>query len=248
MTDMRSTGAPMYPAVPMSGEGNRALSVERKPAMRKSTTEDFRLKTAAEFGGLAAHQSVWFFLTLVWFCVCCMPRMSLAVQVIDEGIVITNENPGIVMTTITNYDAGPCTGGILNVHFYPGLQDYMKGNNAYAKQQMDYFLARPDYTSINPRQGQYLSLAYYIRGMIYQYHASGIGRQALAAADFKNSIQTDPKNYLAYLELARVYTSLDRKKEAINTLESVLKLKLPASIETQAKAELADLQKQGGLK
>jgi hypothetical protein len=248
MTDTESTEILDHATGRMARDLNLFTPVEQKDPVRKTMIEDVRLKIAAEFRRTASNRTAWVFLTTVLFCVCWVPRMALGAQATSEDIAITNENPGMTMTSMTNYDAGPCTGGILNAHFYPGLQDYMKGNHAYAKQQMDYFLARPDYTSINPRQGQYLSLAYYIRGMIYQYHASGIGRHALAAADFKNSIQTDSKNYLAYIELARVYTSLDRKKDAVRTLESVLKFKIPPAIEIEVKAELTNLQKQGGTK
>jgi tetratricopeptide (TPR) repeat protein len=182
------------------------------------------------------------FLCISIFISLAFPAQSVA-QNSGEAVSILNTRPGVDMTPMTSYNGGPCTGSILNAHFFPGMIDYSKGNYAYAKQQMDYFIARPAYTAMNPRQGQYLSLALYIRGMIYFRHASGIGRYGLAIADFKSAIIMNPRNYLAHLELAHAYASLSQKEEAIKVLTSLLEMKdLPVTTLNEAKRDLNEIE------
>ena len=83
---------------------------------------------------------------------------------VHDGLII--ETPSRVATLgatpKTKLNTGPCVGDILNFHYFPGLIDYSKGNYRYAIQQLDYVLARPEYTSMNPRQGEILSHGHYI--------------------------------------------------------------------------------------
>jgi tetratricopeptide (TPR) repeat protein len=113
----------------------------------------------------------------------------------------------------------------LNAHYFPGLLDYKNGNYRGAKNQMDYFLARPQYTKENPRQAEFFSNGHYIRGIIYFYHTSGRGRYIYAKKDFEQSIRWNPKNYAAYLQLSRVLSKAGQKKQAIAVLYKLLDLK-----------------------
>jgi tetratricopeptide (TPR) repeat protein len=160
----------------------------------------------------------------------------------DEGISIVNNRVGVQGTQATKYDAGPSFGDILNNHLFPGLEDYRIGSYAYAKIQMDYFLDRPKYTAMNPRQAQFITLAYYVRGMIYLEHATGLGRHALAIADFKKALEWDAENHMASLALAQAYAALGNKSEASGVLKEVLaKPGIPAEIQQEAKKQLENL-------
>lgn len=157
------------------------------------------------------------------FCVIvifCTPVISAFAQNYDIKIHNRVENPPYAGHT--NIDAGPETGGILNAHYFPGLIDFQRGNYTGAKGQMDYFLARPQYTQMNPRQREFFSHGHYIRGMIYLYHASGRGRFILAEKDFEQSIRWNPKNYASYLQLSRVLSTVEMKEQAINVLINLL--------------------------
>ena len=126
----------------------------------------------------------------------------------------------------TNIDAGPEIGGILNAHYFPGLIDYQKGNYVGAKKQIDYFLARPHYTEMNPRQPEFFSHGHYIRGVIYMYHASGPGRFILAKRDFEQSIRWNPKNYASHIQLSHVLSIVGLKEKAISILKNLLELNI----------------------
>jgi tetratricopeptide (TPR) repeat protein len=122
----------------------------------------------------------------------------------------------------TQLDTGPCVGGILNAHYYPGIQDYMNGQYQGAISQMDYVLARPKYTSMHPEQAILFSKGHYIRGMIYFYHASGVGRHAMAIKDFSLSLRWNPENNAARLELGRVYAAVGEKEKASEVFNDLL--------------------------
>lgn len=149
-----------------------------------------------------------------------------------------------IMTPMTNIDGGPDVGNILNFHFFPGLRDYLKGNNRSAMSQLTYFLDRPQYSSMNPKQNQYFSIGHYVRGMIYFYHAQGVGRLELARMEFDSAILRNPNNHFAYLELARVYSLLGFKQQAVLTLQKVLKLNPEGSLAQEVRRELALVQQQ----
>jgi len=145
-------------------------------------------------------------------------------------------------TQRTHIDGGPAAGDMLNGHYFPGLQDYSKGNYRGAANQMDYVIGGDRYLVKNPRKNEYISNAYYIRGMIYFYHASGGRRFVLAKEDFENSIRRNPKNYLSYLELSRVLSSLELRAEATSVLQRLLELQLGEQVAQQARVELTRLQ------
>src|SRR5262245_7061892 len=74
------------------------------------------------------------------------------------------------------YDVGPQLGNILNFHYFPALESYNAGRYQDAEGDLTYVLDRPQYIDGNSRQQEFLSTASYTRGMIYLYHAQGIGR------------------------------------------------------------------------
>jgi tetratricopeptide (TPR) repeat protein len=159
----------------------------------------------------------------------------------DYDIKIHNRIDNLPYAERTNIDAGPATGNILNAHYFPGLIDYQRGNYRGAKSQMDYFLARPQYTQMNPRQREFFSHGYYIRGMIYLYHASGYGRFVLAKKDFEQSIRWDVKNYASHLQLSRVMYAVGLKDKAIDILQNLLKINSDAEIEKLIKEEVSKI-------
>jgi hypothetical protein len=167
--------------------------------------------------GLGGHAvSIAMFLLLLLLCSAFYPQDSMA------EIVIPNTLRGVGMAPRAYYDTGPCVGEILNAHFFPGLEDFRRGNYAYAAQQMDYFIARPQYTVMNPRQSEFMSTALYLRGTIYLDHAAGPGRLARALRDLSEATRWNPANEPAYLALARAQTTLGQETKAAETLRSLL--------------------------
>jgi predicted Zn-dependent protease len=142
----------------------------------------------------------------------------------------------------TFYDVGPEVGGILNNHYFPAIRQYNAGSYRTAEENLTYLLDRPTYIDGNPRQPQFISNAYYFRGMICLYHATGVGRLTLAKGDFENAIRWNPNNTLAYLELSRVYSSLEMRDQAISIIETLLERKPDEDIAQQAQAELGKLE------
>lgn len=141
----------------------------------------------------------------------------------------------------TEFDAGPVIGDMLNAHFFPAVNAYNTGRYRLAMVDFTYVTRRGSYLDGNPRQGEFLSTAYYLRGMIYLYHTEGLGRHALAKADFENAIKWNPSNQVAYVELSRVYSDLGFTEQAILILNHLLELKPRAEILEQAQVELAKL-------
>ena len=169
----------------------------------------------------------------------------------QNEIEIHNAKPGLGSKPMTNLNVGPTEpqyginiGNILNAHFFPGLLDYSKGNYSSAFAQMQYFIDRPEYTKYHQQHVKYLSIAHYIRGMIYLYHASNQRRYTLAKAkeDFEKSTQLDPSNHLAYLGISRVFSEAGMKEQAIYILQYLLELKPKEDIAQQARRELSLLQ------
>ena len=160
----------------------------------------------------------------------------------DLSIKIQNRAKNLPYAKLTNIDAGPAVGDILNAHYFPGLIDYKNGNYAGAKSQMDYFLDRPQYTKENPRQAEFFSYGHYIRGMIYLYHASGRGRYIRSKKDFEQSIRWNSKNYAAYLQLSRVLSKVGQKKQAISVLFKLLDSKPEEKFIQLAKKEIQIIQ------
>ena len=163
---------------------------------------------------------------------------------VHDGLII--ETPSSVATLgatpQTKLNTGPCTGNILNIHYFPGLIDYSKGNYRYAMQQLDYVLARPQYTSMNPRQGELLSHGHYIRGMIILYHTSGTGKLVRAKVDFEQAIQWNANNHLPYFELARLLSMAGLKEQATQVIHKLLDKQPSEEITQKARNELKLLQ------
>lgn len=142
----------------------------------------------------------------------------------------------------TKIETGPSVGDIFNFHFYPGLLDYLDGNYNNAVDQMDYFIDRPQYFEMNPKQNKYMSIAHFIRGSIFMDHANGVGRYQLAIQDFEASIHWDSNNYHSYLKLAEAYQEIAITQSAIDILKSLLNLNVPKEIMKEASVMLNLLQ------
>jgi tetratricopeptide (TPR) repeat protein len=155
--------------------------------------------------------------------------------------IILGNTRNVTMGSSTHFDAGSVVGDMLNAHYFPGLQDYGNGRYDYAEVQMSYVVDRPKYLEKNPRRGEFLSSAHYIRGMIYFYHAEGLGRLRLAKTDFEEAIKWNPKNFVAYLELSRLYYKLDKNDAAIEIVNRLLGLNPDKTITEQAHDELKRL-------
>ena len=154
-------------------------------------------------------------------------------------IIDTGKDPGYGGTS---YNAGPEGGGqILNNHYFPAIRQYNAGSYNQAEGNLSYLVERPSYIDGNPRKAQFLSTAYYLRGIIYLYHAVGVGRYTLAKNDFDSAIKWNLNNMLAYLELSRVYAALEVRDQAISVIERLLELKPDEDITQQAEAELEKL-------
>src|SRR5262249_8203212 len=141
----------------------------------------------------------------------------------------------------TTFDAGPAAGDHLNGHFFPAVIAYNTGRYAIAAEDFTYCIRRPQMIADNPRQGEFMSISYYLLGMIYLHHADGVGRHALAKSDFEMAIKWNPQNHMAYLELSRVYSDLGFTKEAMAVINRLLELKPPKDIADEATDEIKKL-------
>jgi hypothetical protein len=165
----------------------------------------------------------------------------------QEGIVVHNKGRYVPKQN-TTFDLGPTdpasqvnTGDILNIHYFPGITFYSQGNYKYAKDEMDYVIGRPQFFENNPRKREILSIAHFIRGSAYFRHASGLGRLTLARSDFEHSIEWNPENHLARLELARLVATLDQKAAAIAMLTELQQAKLTPELRLEVEKDLAAL-------
>jgi tetratricopeptide (TPR) repeat protein len=147
----------------------------------------------------------------------------------------------------TNFDSR-ATGNMLNVHFFPGLLDYYRGNYNSAFKEMSYCIERDYYLEVNPQRFKYISLSHYIRGIIYFYHTSGRTKYARAKREFEQAIQWNPGNHLAYLELSRVSSVVGLKEETISILRQLLQLKPLEKIAQQARKELDSMKSEKEMK
>src|ERR1051326_7315272 len=130
--------------------------------------------------------------------------------------VIEGGKPGVILRT--GFDAGPAPGDILNGHFFPAVIAYNTGRYNTAAVEATFLVQRANYLDANPRQAEFVSVAYYVLGMVYLYHSKGIGRHDFAKADFQAAIQWNPANYMAHLELSRVFSDLGFTKEAASVI------------------------------
>ena len=134
--------------------------------------------------------------------------------------------------------AGPVVGNMLNAHYFPGIDFYSGGRYKEAEPQFTYVIERSRYLEANPRQAEFMSTAHYLRGMIYVYHATGIGRLSIAKQDFEAALQWNPHNYIVLLELSRLYSALGFQEQAASILKHLLDLKPDEEIARQAQVDL----------
>ena len=139
---------------------------------------------------------------------------------------------------VTRVDAGPSVGNMLGNHFFPGIDHYNAGRYMYAQIELTYVLERPAYLDGNRHRNDFMSVAHYLSGMIYMYHADGLGRRNVAAEHFDQAIEWNPDNHIAYLELARVYAELRLTKQASAIVQRLLDSNPPEDIQAQARNEL----------
>jgi tetratricopeptide (TPR) repeat protein len=168
-------------------------------------------------------------------------EISDAMRAYDRSRIIILNTAKPVPLRPTSFDVGYEYGRILNLHYFPALDLYNAGRYTDAEENLTYLLERPDYINGNSRQQEFMSTAFYTRAMIYFYHTSGFGRHSLAKGDFEAALKWNAKNFLAYLELSRVYSSLGFKEQAINILKYVLQLEPGKEIAAQAQDELRKL-------
>lgn len=156
-----------------------------------------------------------------------------SIRVIDTGTAAA--------TLMTNIDGGPVVGEMLNAHFFPGVKDFNQGRYGFALGQFDYVLNRPNYLNGNPRQAEYISTAYYLRGMIFRYHADGLGRFTFAREDFEAAIKANDNNHFAHLELSRLYATLGLMEPALAILHNLEKRTLEDDVAAAVAADLKAL-------
>src|SRR6267142_1044601 len=156
-------------------------------------------------------------------------------------IEIVNNGKYIAINQTTNIKGGPAIGNMLNAHYFPGINLYNGGRFKEAEAEFTYVITRPHYLSENPRRAEYLSTAYYLRGMIYAYHAKGVGRHSVAQEDFEAALKWNPRNYVVFLELSYLYSRLGFQVEATSILRQLLDLKPDDEIARQAQTELDKL-------
>ena len=132
-------------------------------------------------------------------------------------------------------------GNMLNAHYFPGVNFYNGGRYKEAEEQFRYVIARPQYLEQNAKRPELMSTAHYLRGMIYLYHAKGLGRQMLAKSDFENALKWNSRNYTVYLELSRLYGGLGFREQAISIVQHLLNLAPEEKIAEEARNELSKL-------
>jgi tetratricopeptide (TPR) repeat protein len=164
--------------------------------------------------------------------------------VLDRSqIEIISTGKYISVGQITDIDTGfAVTGNMLNVHYFPGINLYNGGRYKDAEREFTYVLMRQRYLDEHPRRAEFLTTAYYLRGMIYAYHAKGLGHQSLAKDDFESALKWNPRNYIVFLELSRLYSSLGFQEQAASILRDLLNLEPEEEIVRQAQSDLDKLQ------
>ena len=156
------------------------------------------------------------------------------ITIIDDDKLVPYER--------TYFDAGPATGDMLNWHYFPGIILYNAGQYTRAEQEFTYVIDRPYYLTQNPRRDEFMSVSYYLRGMIYFYHADGFGRYTAAKEDFQASLKWNPRNYIVYIELARLYSLLGFKNQAAELLRHLLESMPDEKIADEARKQLGTLE------
>src|SRR5438270_217775 len=103
-------------------------------------------------------------------------------------IEIVNTGKFITYRIMEIDGVGPVLGNMLNAHYFPAIDFYSGGRYKEAEPQLTYVIDRPRYLEANSRQAEFMSTAYYLRGMIYFYHAAGVGRLSIAKQDFEAAL------------------------------------------------------------
>jgi tetratricopeptide (TPR) repeat protein len=152
--------------------------------------------------------------------------------------VINETGPTEDPYPMARFDAGTSVGAMLENHFFPGIEFYNSGRYRSAQSDLAYVVARPHYLEGNSRRNEFMSTSHYLLGMIYMYHADGLGRRNIAREHFEKAIEWNPTNYIAYIELAKVFGELRIDKQAHAIIQRLLELKPPESIAEQARDEL----------
>jgi len=165
-------------------------------------------------------------------------------QALAGGIVIHNGRALDFMPELTDIHAGPDSGQILQLRFFPGMVAYLNGKYKNAADDLSFFLRHPDQTKMNIQHVKFHSTANYVLGMIYFYHASGRGRLVRAKKHFEDSIRWDLRYYKSYIELSRLFYSVDLRNHSIFILKKLLNLSPPEDILQQANKELYKMQDQ----
>jgi tetratricopeptide (TPR) repeat protein len=159
-------------------------------------------------------------------------------------ITIRNNAGPTTPFNVIRLDGGFSNGFMLENHFYPGIDYYNGGRYQYSQIELNYVTRHPEYLLANPRRDEFESIAHYLQGMIYLYHADGLGRRNVAREHFEQAITYNPLNYMAYIELSRVYGELRVPAHAIAILQRLMELNPPENIVAQAKTELQKLSPQ----
>ncbi|PYS03588.1 MAG: hypothetical protein DMG15_02155 [Acidobacteria bacterium] len=152
------------------------------------------------------------------------------IEIIDDDRLVPYQE--------TYFEAGPVTGNILNAHYFPGINLYNSGRYTRAEQEFNYVLLRPQYMSAHPRQNEFMSMSYYLRGMIYFYHARGVGHYTAAKDDFEAALKWNPQSHIVYIELARLYAVLGFREQAVSLLRHLLQSTPDKMISDEARKQL----------
>src|SRR5262245_7018805 len=164
-------------------------------------------------------------------------------SMVQDGISFTIRDTGNPIPFDLNDTPvhGAEVGGIIENHYYMALKYYQGGRYREAYNDFTYMINRVTYINGNPNQSQIMTACYYLRGRVLLYYAEGSGRLVLARNDFETAIKWNPKNYLAYLELSRVFVAVEMKSEAISLLQHLLELKPDPDVAAEAERDLASL-------
>src|SRR5262245_42368403 len=162
-----------------------------------------------------------------------LPQSDRAkITVINETAATTNPYP------MMRFNAGPSVEDMIDSHFFPGIDYYNAGRYVTAQLNLLYVISRPHNLKGNSRLNEFLSTSHYLLGMIYIYHADGFGRRNVAREHFEKAIEWNPTNYMAYIELARVFAELRVNKQASAVIQRLLELNPPEPVAAEARKEL----------
>src|SRR6058998_3252032 len=159
------------------------------------------------------------------------PQERSKILIIDDDKFVPYER--------TYFDAGPVVGDMLNWHYFPGIVLYNAGRYTRAEQEFTYVIDRPQYLSQNPRRDEFMSVSFYLRGMIYFYHANGFGRYTAAKEDFEAALKWNPRNDIVYIQLARLYSILGFKDRGDLLLRRLLESMPDEKLADEARKELS---------